>query len=146
MFPWVSHPDSPRSLSRKCSNKIFLGSSLKQWDPNIWKAHWNTWGALRSQWAQRAHAGTEGQFGVDSSCPLVSIFDILPSIPCKYWPKKKKINNQSKKEMENFIWANLRIRTWEIAFQKALRTLLPVRVQGSYISFWNKGLYIEVTY
>ena len=46
---------------------------------------------------------------------------------------KKLINSQLKKEMENFIPANLRIITWEIVFQKALRTVLPVRGQSTVI-------------
>ena len=37
---------------------------------------------------------------------------------------EKLISGQSKKEMENFICANLRIITREAVFQKALRTVL----------------------
>ena len=37
--------------------------------------------------------------------------------------EKKLISSQSKKEMENFIWANLRIIIWERVFLKTLRTV-----------------------
>ena len=38
---------------------------------------------------------------------------------------EKLIYRWSKKEMENIIWANLRIITWETVFQKALRRDFP---------------------
>ena len=42
--------------------------------------------------------------------------------------------------MENFIRANLRFITWEIAVQKALRTVLPVRRQSTLLHvFETKG-------
>ena len=41
-----------------------------------------------------------------------------------YTVSEKLINGQSKKEMENFICANLRVITRDTVFQKALRTVL----------------------
>ena len=57
----------------------------------------------------------------------------------------KKVSNESQKEMENFIQANLRIITWETVFQKALRTVSSIRGQTkhSYIHFWDKEFYIR---
>ena len=53
---------------------------------------------------------------------------------------KKLSNSQPKEEIENFIQANLRIITQEIVFQKALRTVLPIRGQGTVICvFKTKG-------
>ena len=46
---------------------------------------------------------------------------------------KKLISSQSKKEMENFIRANLKIITQETASQKALRMALPRRGQSTVI-------------
>ena len=48
--------------------------------------------------------------------------------------------------MQNFIWAKLRIITWEEHLRKALtlRTVLHVRSQGTVIEvFWDRGLYIK---
>ena len=44
----------------------------------------------------------------------------------KSWIELKQL---SKIGMENFICTNLRITTWETTFQKALRTVLPVKAQ-----------------
>ena len=41
--------------------------------------------------------------------------------------KKKLATGQSREEIENFIQGNIRIITQEIVFQKALRTLPPIR-------------------
>ena len=75
--------------------------------------------------AQWAHAGTEHWLGVDSRCPPVNYTTHMST--------KKLINNRFKKEIENFIRASLRIITWETAFQKALRTVLPVRGESRVI-------------
>ena len=40
--------------------------------------------------------------------------------PCLTFNNNKKISSQSKKEMENFIQANLKIKIQETVFQKAL--------------------------
>ena len=50
------------------------------------------------------------------------------------------------KEMQNFIWAKLRIIRWEEHLRKALtlRTVLRVRSQGTVTEvFWDRGLYIK---
>ena len=52
-----------------------------------------------------------------SVCPIISGLS-----PCQCWWKKL-ISSQSKKEMENFIWANLRIIIWERVFLRTLRTV-----------------------
>ena len=49
---------------------------------------------------------------------------------------EKLINSRSKKEMEIFIQANLRIITWETVFQKALSFVLPIRGQSSVTYFF----------
>ena len=45
--------------------------------------------------------------------------------------------------MEDFIRAELRIRTLGTASQKSPRTVLLVRGQSSYIRFWDTGLYVK---
>ena len=58
---------------------------------------------------------------------------------------KKLINSQSKKEMEDFIWAKLRIISQETAFQKTPGTVPPERGQGTVVQVFATK-YIKVTY
>ena len=53
---------------------------------------------------------------------------------------KKLMNNWSKTEMENFIWANLKIITREIVFQETLRTIL-IRSQSTVIQVFKTKAY-----
>ena len=57
----------------------------------------------------------------------------------------KCVDEKLVKEIENFIWASLRIIAQETVFQKDLRTVLPVRSQSTVTYIFEK-LYIEVTY
>ena len=50
----------------------------------------------------------------------------------------------SKKEMENFIQANLRIITQEMDLQKTLRIVLPLEVQAQFNMFFEtEALYLK---
>ena len=63
-----------------------------------------------------------------------------------WWKINRVILHFFLKEVEKFLCANLRVITWETAFQKALRTLpsylQPVLGKGLYA----KGLYLKLTY
>ena len=58
---------------------------------------------------------------------------------------KNLINSQSKKEIENFIWAKLRTVAWEMASWRALRTVPKRQVGGQCMcdygegGLWNQG-------
>ena len=55
---------------------------------------------------------------------LIGFETHVPHQDNDYTVNEKLINGQSKKEMEIFIRANLRIITQETVFQKGLRTVL----------------------
>lgn len=59
---------------------------------------------------------------------------------------KKLINNQSKKEVGNCVWANLRIIIWEIVFQKVLRTVSLIRSQRQLYKFLRQRVIREIVY
>ena len=52
-------------------------------------------------------------------------------------------NSYSKKEIDNLTQANLRTVTWEAVFQKALRTILPLRGQSAVIYIFEAKGYIS---
>ena len=58
---------------------------------------------------------------------------------------EKLINNQSKKEMEDFIWAKLRIISQETVFQETPGTVPPDRGQGTVVQVFAMK-YVKVTY
>jgi len=51
----------------------------------------------------------------------------------------KKISSQSKKEMENFIWANLRILTWEVVSESFENCSEVVKGEASTYVILTKG-------
>ena len=95
------------------------------------------------------------RLGIDPARPLVTL-SVGPWLADDQWPQpgprsfittvdEELINSRSKTEMENFIRANLRIITQETVLQKALRTVLPMRGQGTVIKCLRQRVIRQMT-
>ena len=122
----------------KAAQMNFLRSTCERWDPDV-RQMTETWGVLRSQWGLKGPMLELCQFGVDSRYPLV-----VSIISCWLYHSnvnKISIHRQAKKEMEILHQPE----NYNLG-ENLSKSILPIRGQSSYIIFWNKNLYIKVTY